>query len=238
MWCTNRQWCPVERFSEGRSTCSVHLQQAVARRRKRTRIADRNNSEGNDAFSAYLDQWLDEVFSTEIVDDAAGFDHAVQTWRAGGAVDFNAITECLEHSVDASGPHTAAALYMLGVCYMNGLGRDQDQTKAVQLWQQAFELGFLHAEFVLACCSLHGVATPVDVHTAHQGLAHVAAQQHAGVTLLYENDVFKLQVHPSYTRNNQFSHSFPCICGDCVTQLCQCSSNSSCDCIITGHCKC
>eukprot|EP00658_Telonema_sp_P-2_P040477 TRINITY_DN28946_c0_g1_i1.p1 TRINITY_DN28946_c0_g1~~TRINITY_DN28946_c0_g1_i1.p1 ORF type:complete len:337 (+),score=70.00 TRINITY_DN28946_c0_g1_i1:115-1125(+) len=260
VWCSHRQWCPRERFREGHSTCNLHLE-AATKRRKRRKTANEETKPAPSTTTVTatvpsvlvptdrcatnewreLQSWLDS-FMWEDVDISAvdgpgesAFNQALQLWREEHTPrPFGAITKHLQTAIDVPTKITPAAMYLMGVCAMHGLGVPRNQQVAIKLWQQASSLGFLHAKFVLGCCSMFGLGVPVDMHHAHLLFSDVAARGHPAVTMTYADMTFKLKLNPEYTSNNKFSLSFPCACpGQDITKPC---SSSICECTRTGQC--
>lgn len=71
--------------------------------------------------------------------------------------------------------HTEA-MCMLGLCYKDGVGIDQNLNRAIDLWQQAVEKGCVHAELCLADAYMLGEGAPKDEARAIQVYRRRAGQ--------------------------------------------------------------
>ena len=68
--------------------------------------------------------------------------------------------------------------YRLGLCYLKGLGCEQDPQMAVRSFTKAAEAGLADAQYALAYCQLQGIGTKQQVRQAIQLLTKAAQQKH------------------------------------------------------------
>ena len=71
---------------------------------------------------------------------------------------------------EVSGAGNPAAVNMVGRCYMDGNGVEQDQEKAFQYFQKASEAGDESAMFNLADCYFNGLGTEQSEEQAVRGI--------------------------------------------------------------------